>query len=308
MYILGGDSMKKNKVKEVMLEEQKEVEEEIRKYSELDLDALYEEFHTSKDGISKSQLIDLEEEHDKNIITIGRKNTKFTRLLKALINPFNVILMFIAAVTFLLDVVLENNPADRDYVTVIIIVALVLISSAVSFIQGEKSNEATEQLTKLISNKADVLRDGVLTEILMEDILPGDVVRLSAGDMIPADVRFIQTKDTFVAQSALTGESNPVEKFSKKRSEKLESITDLDNIGFMGSNIVSGVSYAVVILTGNDTYFGSMAEQLSSPRDRNSFEIGVANVSKVLVYMMLVMVPLVFLINWFGDKQGVGWE
>lgn len=300
--------MDKTKLKTVSIENQHEVEENLRRFSDVEINELYEQFHTSKDGLSKSQLIDLEDEHEKNIITVGRKNTRFSRLLKALINPFNIILMFIAVVTFILDVVLEKNAADRDYITVIIIVALVLISSAVSFVQGEKSNEATEQLTKLISNKADVLRDGILTEILMEDVLPGDIVKLSAGDMIPADVRFIQTKDTFVAQSALTGESNPVEKFSEKRNKELESITDLENIGFMGSNIVSGVSYALVVATGNDTYFGSMAEQLSSPRDQNSFEKGVGNVSKVLVYMMLIMVPLVFLISWFGDKQGVGWE
>lgn len=286
------------------LENQNHVEEVIRNYSEMPLDDLYKIFNTTEEGLSKSQLIDLEDEHDKNVITIGRKNTKFSRILKALINPFNIILIFIAAIIYILDVVLGEQP---DYITVIIILSLVLISSVVSFIQGEKSNEATEQLTKLISNKADVLRDGVLTEILMEDILPGDVVKLSAGDMIPADVRFISTKDTFVAQSALTGESNPVEKFSEKRNDKLESITDLENIGFMGSNIVSGVSYALVITTGNDTYFGTMAEQLSSPRDKNSFEIGVANVSKVLVFMMLVMVPLVFFIN-FLAKDTIGWE
>lgn len=295
--------MRKRKVK-VDFKKQREVEENIRRYSDLPIDELYTELETSEEGINSEQVHDLEEKHDKNIIEIGRKNTMLSRLLRALINPFNVILIFIAAIAFVLDVVLEDSP---DYITVIIILSLVLISSIVSFFQGEKSNKATEQLTKMISNKADVLRDGVLVEVLMEDVLPGDIVKLSAGDMIPADVRFISTKDTFVAQSALTGESNPVEKFSKKSEMVDSSITDLDNIGFMGSNIVSGVSYALVLSTGNDTYFGAMAEQLASPRDKNSFEIGVANVSKVLVIMMLVMVPLVFLINFFG-KDTIGWQ
>lgn len=289
------------------LEHQKEVEDNIRKYSNMPLEDLFVEFETSRDGISKSQLIDLEDQHDKNIIEVGKKNTKIRRFFNAVINPFNVILIFIAAVTFLMDVILTTNPAEKDYITVIIIISLVIVSSIVSYIQGEKSNDATEQLTSLISNKADVLRDGVLTEILMEDILPGDVVKLSAGDMIPADVRFIQTKDTFIAQSALTGESNPVEKFSNKRPKENQSITDLENIGFMGSNVVSGVAYGVVILTGNETYFGTMAEQLASPRDKNSFEIGVANVSKLLIIMMLVMVPIVFLLNWIGPKS-LHWE
>lgn len=279
---------------------QNKVEERLRNYSTEDLKDVYEEFNTSDLGISKSQLMDLEEEYGKNIITVGKKNTWVHRLLNAIINPFNVILLIIAFVTFVLDVLLEDNP---DYITVIIIISLVLVSTAVSFIQGEKSNEATKQLVKLISNKADVIRDGTLQEVLIEDIMPGDIVKLSAGDMIPADVRFISTKDTFIAQSALTGESNPVEKFSEIKSHEIGSITDLENIGFMGSNVVSGVSYALVLLTGNDTYFGSMAEQLSGKRAKNSFERGVDSISKLLVRMMLIMVPIVFLINSFGPQS-----
>lgn len=279
---------------------QKAVEEKLRKYSTIELNTLYEQFNTSITGISKSQLMDLEDEFGKNIITTGKKNTWLHRLLNAVINPFNIILLIIALVTFVLDVLLEDSP---DYITVTIIVSLVLISTIVSFVQGEKSNEATKQLIKLISNKADVIRDNVLQEILIEDIMPGDIVKLSAGDMIPADVRFISTKDTFIAQSALTGESNPVEKYSNIKNPEISSITDLENIGFMGSDVVSGVSYALVLLTGNDTYFGSMAEQLSNKRAKNSFERGVESISKLLIRMMIIMVPIVFLINSFGPQS-----
>ncbi len=296
--------MKKRNIR-VDLNKQRDVEKNIRHFSELSTDKLLQTFNTSSEkGISSIQVEHLEEKYDKNIIVIGYKNTMFRRLIKSLINPFNLILLFIAAITFVLDVALEEKP---DYITVIIILALVLVSSIVSFIQGEKSNKATEELTKMIRNQCDVIRDGKLIEIDMEDVLPGDVVKLSAGDMIPADVRFIRTKDTFVAQSALTGESNPVEKFSDYVPKKIEAITDLENIGFMGSNIVSGVSYAVVLQTGNDTYFGTMAEQLAGPRPQNSFERGVGSVSKLLIYMMLVMVPIVLLINIFGPNSK-GWE
>jgi Mg2+-importing ATPase len=128
-------------------------------------------------------------------------------------------------------------------------------------------------------------------------VVPGDIVRLSAGDMLPADVRFLTTKDTFIAQSALTGESNPVEKFSDIRNNPSDGLTDLCNIGFMGSNVVSGSASAVVLETGNHTYFGSMAKTLSNDRAKTSFERGVGSVSRLLVRMMLIMVPVIFLIN-----------
>lgn len=298
--------MKKDR-KIIDLKKQKEVESNIRKYANLPIEELFEQLSTSGGGLKEEQLEVLKTKYDKNVIKIGKKNTRFRRLINAIINPFNIILLLIAFVTLLLDVILVPVKEERDFLTVIVIIVLVLISAIVAFIQGEKSNKATKQLTSLILNKADVLRDDKLVEVLMEDILPGDIVKLSAGDMIPADMRFISTKDTFIAQSSLTGESNPVEKFSHKLPEKDCSITDLQNIGFSGSNVISGVAYGVVILTGNDTYFGVMAEQLSSPRDKNSFEKGVSDVSKLLIIMMFIMVPVVFLLNWVGPKR-IGWE
>ena len=133
------------------------------------------------------------------------------RLKEAVINPFNIILLLVAVVTYFTDVVASKKP---DYLTVSIILSLVFLSSLVAFVQNQRSNAAAEQLSKMISNKSSVWRDGKLSEIPMDEIVPGDIVRLSAGDMLPADVRFLTTKDTFVAQAALTGESNPVEKFS----------------------------------------------------------------------------------------------
>lgn len=184
-----------------------------------------------------------------------------------------------------------------DYLTFTIILSLVFLSSLVAFVQSQRSNAAAEKLSKMITNKASVQRDGKLVEIPMDEIVPGDIVRLSAGDMLPADVRFLTTKDTFVAQAALTGESNPVEKFSDIRNNRDDALTDLRNIGFMGSNIVSGSATAIVLATGNDTYFGSMAKTLSGDRAKTSFERGVSSVSGLLIRMMLLMVPVVFLIN-----------
>lgn len=255
---------------------------------------LFNSMSTSELGLTSEETKRRQDEYGKNIITAGSNNTVLHRMREAVINPFNIILIIIAVITYFTDVVLSLKP---DYLTLVIILSLVFISSLVAFVQSERSNSAAESLSKMISNQADVWRDGKLIEVQMDEIVPGDIIRLSAGDMIPADVRFLSTKDTFVAQAALTGESNPIEKFSAIQNGKEDALTDLHNIGFMGSNIVSGSAKAVVLAIGNDTYFGSMAKSLSGDRAKSSFERGVDSVSRLLVRMMLVMVPIVFLIN-----------
>ncbi|HKL95205.1 MAG TPA: magnesium-translocating P-type ATPase [Haploplasma sp.] len=292
--------MKKDKM--IIDTNKRNVENELRRYAKIPLDDVYLEYKTSINGLNPVDVDDLATEYGKNVITLGRKNTKFRRLISSIINPFNVILLIIAVITFVFDVLLASK-GQEDYLTFIIIIVLVFVSSLVAFIQAEKSNDATEKLTKMISNRADVIRNGVHIEVLMEDVLPGDIVKLTAGDMIPADVRFITTKDTFVAQSALTGESNPVEKFSELEDISNKNITDFENIGFMGSNIVSGVSLAIVLSTGNDTYFGSMAEQLTGKPAKSSFEQGVQSISSLLIRMMIVMIPVVLLINGIIKKD-----
>ncbi|MCL2094907.1 magnesium-translocating P-type ATPase [Candidatus Saccharibacteria bacterium] len=231
-----------------------------------------------------------------NEIVVGKKETAGHRLFEAVVNPFNVVLAIIAVVSVVTDLLTEGVV---DYLTIGIIGVMILVASTLSFVQGQRSHAAAAKLASMIANTAGVYRDGKLVEIDMREVVPGDVVRLMAGDMIPADVRFLSTKDTFIAQAALTGESAPVEKFANSRTKEAESITDFHNIGFMGTNVVSGSATAVVLLTGNNTYFGSMAKSLANDRGKNSFERGVSSVSKLLIRMMLVMVPLVFVVNGF---------
>lgn len=263
---------------------------------------LLSDLGTSLAGLSREQVEERQDEYGKNVITAGTRNTMWHRLREATINPFNIVLLVIIVITLFTDVIYSSKP---DFLTVGIILALVLVSSMVSFVQGERSNAAAEKLSKMISNKADVWRAGHLTEIVMSEVVAGDIVKLSAGDMIPADVRFLTTKDTFVAQAALTGESNPVEKFSDIRSRQGDALTDLQNIGFMGSNIVSGSATAVALATGNETYIGSMAKTLSGDRAKNSFERGVDSVSVLLIRLMLIMVPIVFVINGITKQDWV---
>ncbi len=281
----------------------RDTEEKLRSLAFLTGEELLIRLFAERTGLSSDEAETREHEFGKNVITIGNKNTVLHRLREAVINPFNIILLLVAVITYFTDVVVSLRP---DYLTVIIILSLITLSSLVAFVQSQRSNTAAEKLSKMISNKADVWRDGRLAEIPMDEIVPGDIVRLSAGDMLPADVRFLATKDTFVAQAALTGESNPVEKFSDARNSPDDALTDLKNIGFMGSNVVSGSATAVVLMTGNDTYFGSMAKSLSGDRAQTSFERGVGSVSTLLMRMMLVMVPIVFTINGLSKGDWTG--
>lgn len=269
-------------------------ETKLRSYAFMAKEELLIKMSSVITGLSNEEVEKRQDEFGENVIKIDNKNTTLHRLMDAVINPFNIILLFVAVVTYFTDVVASLKP---DYLTVSIIILLVFLSSMVAFIQSQRSNAAAEKLYQMISNKTDVWRDGKLISIPIDEVVPGDIVRLSAGDMLPADVRFLTTKDTFVAQAALTGESNPVEKFSDIRNDQDDALTDISNIGFMGSNVVSGSATAVALAIGNDTYFGSMAKSLSGDRAKTSFERGVDSVSGLLVRMMLVMVPVVFLIN-----------
>lgn len=293
---------RKNFNKEIQRNKQN-TEAKLRSLAFMEEKELLARLSVSQAGLTSEEAEERQDKFGKNVITIGNKNTVIHRLREATINPFNIILFLIAVITYFTDVIASSKP---DYLTVSIILTLIFLSGLVAFVQSERSNAAAEKLSRMISNKADVWRDGNLVQIPIDEVVSGDIIRLSAGDMLPADVYFLTTKDAFIAQAALTGESNPVEKFSDIRNNPDDGLTDLKNIGFMGSNMVSGSAAAVVLATGNDTYFGSMAKSLSGDRAKTSFERGVDSVSKLLIRMMLVMVPVVFLINGLvkGDWSG----
>ena len=291
---------RKNPKNAEITKRRRESEESLRLFSSLDRDAAIEKLNASVFGYSSEQAEELLEDVGENVISTGKTSGPLSRLFEALINPFNIVLFLVAIITFITDVVIAKK---SDYTTVIVILALIFISSLISFIQSERSHSAAEKLSDMISNKTSILRDGVFSEIDIDQVVPGDIVRLSAGDMIPGDVLFISAKDAFISQSALTGESNPVEKFEQLKGASTRPLTDLENIGFMGSDMVSGSAVGLVVATGNNTYFGSMARSLSGARSKNSFELGVESVSRLLISFMLIMVPIIFLINGFlkGD-------
>ena len=271
------------------------VETKIKENSKLNVDKLFKKYKTSLDGISVVEVEERMEEYGKNIIEIKDQNTVWHRIKEAFINPFNIVLMIVAIITFTTDVVIAT---DKDYATFILIVSTVLISAIISYNEQTKSYTAARKLKKMITNKMDLIRDGNVVTVDIENVVPGDIVKLSSGDMIPGDVRFLETKDLFIDQSSLTGESNPVEKFSELK--EYDSVTDISNIGFMGTNIVSGSSKALVLSTGNDTYFASMAKSLYTVNEKNSFEIGIEDITKILIRFMFILVPIVLVVNFFS--------
>ena len=275
-----------------------QLEEKLKQYSKMDNYELYKEFNSSEEGVSIVELGELLEEYGQNSIEIKNNNTLIHKIKEAIINPFNIVLILVAIVTFVTDVVISEQ---KDYATFILIISTVIISAIISLVQQTKSDNAAKKLKSMISNKVDVIRDGVQAIEEVENIVPGDILKLSSGDMIPGDVRFLEVKDLFIDQASLTGESNPVEKFSKLKD--FDTITDISNIGFMGTNIVSGTATAMVVATGTNTYFGNMAKSLYSVNEKNSFEKGVDSISKLLIKFMVVMLPIILVINLFTKND-----
>lgn len=189
------------------------------------------------------------------------------------------------------------EPEDFDCLTVVIIMTMVVISGTLRFVQESRSGNAAEKLLKMITTTCTVTRkDEPKSEIPLDELVVGDIVHLSAGGMIPADVRILESKDLFVSQASLTGESEPIEK-KPSVTDKTETVTDYSNIAFMGSNVISGSATAVAVSVGDNTLFGSMASAVVGEAVETSFTKGVNGVSWVLIRFMMVMVPLVFVIN-----------
>lgn len=266
-------------------------------------------FHTSGEGLREEVVARNRRRYGTNRVTKGKKKSLARQIGDAFINPFTAILFCLALVSTVTDMVLPyfslfgSDPDDFDCLTVVIILTMVGISGALRFVQESRSGHAAEKLLAMITASCTVTRKGSpRIEIPMDDLVAGDIVHLSAGDMIPADVRILAAKDLFISQAGLTGESEPVEKVAGI-SKPEESVTDYRNLAFMGSNVISGTATAVAVSVGDHTLFGQMSGALSAEPVETSFTKGVNSVSWVLIRFMLVMVPVVFFLNGFtkGD-------
>lgn len=259
--------------------------------------------NTKLEGLGEKEIASSRFANGNNKITHEKKKPLAKRLASAFINPFTGILFCLAFVSTITDMILPmlslfgSIPEDFDCLTTVIILTMVMISGTLRFVQESRSGNAAEKLLAMITTTCTVdRREGGTQEIPLDEAVVGDIVHLSAGDMIPADVRVLEAKDLFISQSSLTGESEPIEKTSHT-SEPQETVTDYTNIVFMGSNVISGSAVAAIVAVGDNTLFGSMASAVAGEAVETSFTKGVNAVSWVLIRFMLVMVPVVFFIN-----------
>lgn len=259
---------------------------------------IYAMLETSEEGLSENTVKDRLKIYGRNEIATQKAPSWLKQFAHSFFNPFNYILACIAVISLFIDVILA--PAEeKDLSTSIIISVMLLFSTTLRFIQEFRSNKAAEALKKMVKTSCLTkrkFRDS--EEIEITEIVPGDLIILSAGDMVPADCRILKSKDLFISESILTGEALPVEKNAFPiRDAKDKNPLTLQNICFMGTNVVSGSATVVVANTGIFTYFGSISRSLVSKRPETAFDIGVNKVSFLLIRFMLIMTPVIFLIN-----------
>lgn len=257
---------------------------------------IWEIFDATEDGHSYEKADRIREKFGDNEIDYGTEKSLWHIIVEAYFTPFTLVLFGLAFVSFLTDYVLV--PAgEQEALGSLIIVVLVLLSGTMTLIQTIRSNRSVEQLESMVEVTSAVKRDGKYTEIRTEDIVIGDLVRLKAGDMIPADIRLIQTKDLFISQTSLTGESYPVEKRAQTEITEVTNETGYETLAFTGSEVISGSAEGIVIKTGNDTLFGGIADELANEPPKTSFDVGIEKTSLLLIRFMVIMAVVVILIN-----------
>ena len=275
--------------------------QETLRFAFLDKNEIFKELNSSDEGISAEFL-------QKNRITFGvneiqtaNKYSIAKGLFDAFINPFSLVLITLVTVSYFTDIILVAA-SQRDYTSILIVMVMIVLGGILSFTQEYRSSKASEKLQAFVKNTTSVRRPETgEIEIPMNEVVVGDIVFLSAGDMVPADVRILQCKDLFNSQSALTGESEPIEKMSEalptgSKSSPLECL----NLAFMGSNIISGSATCIVVAVGSATILGNVAEIVDATSTVTSFEKGITSVTKLLVTFMFVMAPTVFFVNGFA--------
>ncbi|MEG0267785.1 MAG: magnesium-translocating P-type ATPase [Carnobacterium sp.] len=270
--------------------EKKSKNNELKELGYLLEEEVLKKLKTTPTGLTSQKARERLEEFGLNEVASQKPIPWYILLLKAFNDPF----------IYVLALLLVVSAATRDYEASIVMSLMILFSAGLHFIQEFRSQKASLALKELIETTCAVTRDGITKEIPIDEIVPGDIVELSTGDMIPADSRVIWTKDLFVNQSSLTGESMPIEKFentSGKLEEDNATALDFHNLAFMGTDVLSGQGRMVVLKTGESTFFGDIASKATKSRGETSFDRGVKSVSKLLIRFMIVMVPIVFLIN-----------
>jgi len=264
--------------------------------SRKDGEALLRDLRTSPQGLTQAEAEERARTTGLNEVAQERKQGWPGRLLRIIRNPLVILLAILSTVSF----------ATGDARAGTVMALMVVLSVGLRFLQEARADAAAAKLKAMIHVTATVVRDAQAREIPLRDLVPGDIIQLSAGDMIPGDVRVLSSKDLFVTQGSLTGESLPVEKFHDPETKEESSPIELKNICFMGTSVESGTATAVVVATGVHSYFGSMASAITGERVLTSFDQGINRFTWLMIQLMAVMVPLVFLINGFTKHDWKG--
>ena len=264
--------------------------------SQISKDEFIKKYKINEKGISIKEAEAKLQKLGPNEIRQAKPKRWYNYFLESLVTPFNCILIGIALILSYTDIILAEAPS---YANIIVIAILVIASTLLDFFEEYRSNKAAEKLKKMVATKTTVVRDGKKIDIPIKNVVIGDTVVLSAGSMIPADLRVIEAKDLYVGQSSLTGESDSVKKTVEleDKTGEIDNISDFDNICFMGTNVISGSAKGIVIKTADSTYFGKIAHTITSGKDKTAFQKGIENISRLLIKFMLFMIPLVFIIN-----------
>ena len=264
----------------------------IKKYAYRETSQIYQDIGASPDGLSHEQVEAMREKYGANSFAERKNDTMIRRLRRAFINPFNIILFILGIISLVTDVFLVSNFA-RNATTAIIIFSMILISGAIRLIQELRAKNAAQQLNRLIHESITVRREGELIEISAEKLVVGDIVLLSAGDRVPADIRLTEVTDLFISQAAITGESAILEKNCRALSySSLETLTQLENLAFMATTVISGKGEGIVLAVGKDTLYGSFAKPDSD--DKKSFQKGANSIAWVMLRFIAVLIPIVF--------------
>ncbi len=256
-------------------------------YAGLAIEALFEKFDTSVKGLLEEEAQRRLESYGHNEAARKKKRTILVGILSKFVNPLVIVLLIIAGCSLFLG----------EKISALLVLFMAVFSVFLSFIQEHRAGKEAEKLSEMVRSTATVYRNGKPKEIKIRDIVPGDIVDLFAGDMIPADLRIISCKDLFVNQASLTGEAFPIEKFAACVQPKNNTAAELHNIAFMGSSVVSGTALALVIKTGVATQFGEIARRLATMRVETSFEKGIREFTWLMIRFMLVLVVVIFAIN-----------
>ena len=263
----------------------------VTQASQQSVETLYDALRTCVDGLSPAEAARRRKVFGLNHVATEKPKTAFMQIWQSVKDPLFLLLSTLGCISFL----------SGDYRATVLIAIMLVLSASLRFYQERRGDRAAEKLKAMVRVTSTVLHSGKKEEVLLAQLVPGDVVLLSAGDMIPADVRLLFSRDLTIDQSSLTGESVPVEKHAEPVTERVASPFDLSNICFMGTNVGSGTATAVVVATGGVTAFGSLASQLAVRKvEMTSFDRGVDRFTKLMIRFMLVMVPIVFIVNGFG--------